>query len=205
MNKVFKIGLLVVLVLTSTLLKAQSEQGYELISPAQPTQSTDKVEVLEFFWYGCPHCYTFEPVLDKWRKEQSGKINFVRVPAVFNKRWAKHAKAFYTAEVLGVSEQLHTEFFDAIQNKKQKLESENQLAEFFSAHGVDETKFREAYNSFMVDAKMRKAKSMGPRYGVVSVPTMVINGKYKTNGPLAKGQNNMTKVMNRLIEKENNK
>ncbi len=176
--------------------------GYQTLSPAQPTQNKDKIEVIEFFWYGCPHCYHFEPVLEKWLKTKPANVEFIRQPAIFSSLWGKHAKAYFVAEALGVVDKVHADFFDAIQNKKQKLTSEDELAKFFVAHGVDEAKFREAYNSFLVDSKLRQAKAMAPRYGITGVPAIIINGKYKTNGPLAKSQENMIKVMNQLIQQE---
>ena len=103
---------------------------------------------------------------------------------------------------MGVSEQLHTDFFNAIQVKKQRLETEDQLVKFFVAHGVNEQDFRNAYHSFLVDAKMRQAQSMGPRYGVTSVPTIIINGKYRSNASIAGGQSNLLGVMDQLVAVE---
>jgi len=179
--------------------------GYETLSPAQPTQNPDKIEVIEFFWYGCPHCYNLEPTLEKWLKTKPANVEFIRQPAIFSSLWEKHAKAYFVAEALNMVDKVHADFFDAIQNKKQKLTSEDQLAEFFVAHGVDETKFRETYNSFLIDAKLRQAKAMAPRYGITGVPAIIINGKYKTSGPLAKSHENMIKVMDKLIQQESQK
>lgn len=176
--------------------------GYEVLATPQPTQNPDKVEVIEFFWYGCPHCYHLEPDLKKWLKTKPDNVDFIRQPAIFNSLWEKHAKAYFTAEALGVVDKVHADFFDAVQNKKQKLESEDQLLKFFSEHGVSEVDFRNAYNSFPVDYKVRQAKTMAARYGVNGVPALIINGKYRTSGSLAKTQQNMIDVMNRLIEKE---
>ena len=185
----------------TTLLQAES-LGYETLSPAQPIQNQDKIEVIEFFWYGCPHCYSLEPAMEEWLKTKPDNVEFIRQPAIFSSLWGKHAKAFYVAEALGVLDKVHTDFFDAIQNKKQKLSSEDQLAKFFVAHGVDESQFRNTFNSFLIDAKMRQAKTMAPRYGITGVPAIIINGKYKTSGPLAKSNENIIKVMNQLIKQE---
>lgn len=203
-KKIAPYSMLLILILFSSLLKAEPEKGagYETITPAQPTQNPEKIEVIEFFWYGCPHCYTLEPLLEQWLKNLPDNVEFIRQPAIFSKVWGQHAKAYFTAEALGVVDKVHADLFDAIQNKKQKLTSEDQLAEFFAAHGVDEKDFRAAYNSFLVDTKMRQAKAMGPRYGITGVPALVINGKYKTNGRLAKSHENMIKVTNQLIEQE---
>lgn len=185
----------------STLSQAES-LGYETLSPAQPTQNQDKIEIIEFFWYGCPHCYSLEPAIEKWLKTKPDNVEFIRQPAIFSSLWEKHAKAYFVAESLGVVDKVHADFFDAIQNKKQKLTTEDQLAKFFITHGVDETAFHNTYNSFLVDAKLRQAKAMAPRYGITGVPAIIINGKYKTNGPLAKSQENIIKVMDRLIQQE---
>ena len=204
MIKFFRGFLWLILVLYVQFLSAEPtiENGYEKVTPVQPIEVAGKVEVVEFFWYGCPHCFSFEPVLNEWLKNQTDQVNFIRVPAVFSKRWGRHAKAFFTAQALGVSEQLHADFFNAIQVKKQRLETEDQLVDFFVAHGIDEQDFRNAYHSFLVDAKMRQAQSMGPRYGVTSVPTIIINGKYRTNASIAGGQGSMLTVMDQLIAKE---
>ncbi len=184
----------------ATLLKA--EVGYEMVSPAQPVQNSAKIEVIEFFWYGCPHCYSLEPSMVTWLKNKPANVEFIRQPAVFSDLWGKHAKAFFTAEALGVGEKVHADFFDAIQNKKQKLVSEDELAKFFSAHGVKDEDFRAAYNSFLVDAKMRQAETMAARYGITGVPALIVNGKYRVTATTAKSQENMLEVANQLIRQE---
>jgi thiol:disulfide interchange protein DsbA len=204
LKKIIQISLVILLFSFTTLLKAE-QPGYETLSPAQPTQNPDKVEVIEFFWYGCPHCYSFEPLLEKWVKSLPKNVEFIRQPAVFNDTWGKHAKAYYTAEALGVVDKVHADFFDAIQNKKERLETEEELAKFFAAHGVNEAEFHEAYNSFLVDAKMRQAPIMASRYGITGVPAIIINGKYKTNGTLAGSHEKMIDVMNQLIQQESKK
>jgi protein dithiol oxidoreductase (disulfide-forming) len=176
--------------------------GYEALSSAQPTQHPEKVEVIEFFWYGCPHCFAFEPELAAWLKTAPKNVEFIREPAVFNDTWGKHAKAYFVAESLGVVDKVHGDLFDAIQNKKQKLESEEELSEFFAAHGVDKAQFKEAFNSFAVDAKMRQAPVIAGRYGITGVPAIIINGKYVTSGPLAGTHKKMIEVMNQLIKQE---
>jgi protein dithiol oxidoreductase (disulfide-forming) len=207
LKKIPQAGLLIMLFLCSSLLRAEepSALGYEVISPAQPTQHADKIEVVEFFWYGCPHCYAFEPELKKWVKAQVKNVEFIRVPAVFNDVWAKHGKAYFTAEALGVVDKVHDDFFDAIQNKKQSLETEDELAKFFVAHGVKEADFRDTYNSFIVDSKMRQTPALASRYGLTGVPAVIINGKYKTNGPLAGSHEKMIEVMTRLVKQESAK
>ena len=199
LKNIIKAGLLSLLVFSSA---AYAAKGYKDLAAVQPTQDPTKVEVIEFFWYGCPHCYQVEPALVKWRASMPDNVTFIRQPAVFSKVWAKHAKAYFTAEVLGVVDKVHADFFRAIQVNKQQLTSEADLAKFFVAHGVDEAAFHDAYNSFIVDTKMRQAKTMGPRYGITGVPAIVVNGKYLVNGKTAGSHEGMIKVMNELITQE---
>jgi thiol:disulfide interchange protein DsbA len=184
----------------------QSSTGYEAVTPPQPTANPAKIEVIEFFWYGCPHCYSFEPTLTKWLKAKPENVEFIRIPAIFSEEWGKHAKAYFTAEALGVVDAVHGDLFDAIQQAKQEnkheLETEDQLAKFFTAHGVKEAEFRETYNSFMVDAKMRQAPALAAKYGITGVPAIIVNGKYRTNGTLAGSQEKMIDVINTLIKTE---
>ena len=179
--------------------------GYEELPTAQPVQEAGKVEVIEFFWYGCPHCYDLEPKLHKWEQNLPENVHFIRQPAIFSDLWGKHAKAYLTAEALNVVDKVHADFFDEIQNKKQELQTEDQLAKFFVAHGVEESKFRETYNSFLIDAKMRQAKAMAPRYGITGVPAVIINGKYLVTARLAGSHDKMIEVMNKLISQESAK
>ncbi|GAW86052.1 thiol:disulfide interchange protein DsbA [Bathymodiolus platifrons methanotrophic gill symbiont] len=200
LKNIIKTALLSLFVFASVSFAAG--KGYKDLSATQPTQDPAKVEVIEFFWYGCPHCYQFEPALDEWKANLPENVTFIRQPAVFSAVWAKHAKAYFTAEVLGVVDKVHADFFLDIQVKKQKLTSEEDLAVFFVAHGVDKAAFHDAYNSFIVDTKMRQAKTMGPRYGITGVPAIVVNGKYLVNGKTAGSHGGMIKVMNELIAQE---
>lgn len=200
---------LLTLLLFGGAASAGSDTGYEILTPAQPTQHSDKVEVIEFFWYGCPHCYAFEPKLEQWVKKLPKNVEFIRQPAVFNELWGKHAKAYFVAEALGVVDKVHADFFDAIQNKKEKLETEEELAKFFAAHGVTEAQFHEAYTSFAVDSKMRQAPATQARYGINGVPALVVNGKYLTNASVSGGgqhaHEKMLEVVDALIKQESAK
>ncbi len=179
-----------------------AEKGYKELTAVQPTQDASKVEVREFFWYGCPHCYKLEPYMDKWLKNIPKNVEFIRQPAVFNAQWGKHAKAYFTAEYLGVVDKVHADFFHAIQVKNESLASESDLAAFFIAHGVSKEDFATAYSSFNVDSQMRKAKAMGPKYGITGVPAVIINGKYLVNARTAGSNEKMIEVINQLIAKE---
>ncbi len=181
---------------------ADAELAFDLVQPPHPVTDPSKIEVIEFFWYGCPHCYHFEPYLKDWLKTKPNYVVFIRQPAIFNAHWAAHAKAFFTAESLGVLDKVHDDLFDAIQNKKETLESEADLANFFVAHGVKEEDFHKAYKSFAVDAKMRQAETLAPSYGVDGTPAMVINGKYRIGAAKAKSFDRMISTANALIKQE---
>lgn len=183
-----------------------AEKPYELVNPPHPTSDPSKVEVIEFFWYGCPHCYHFEPHVKAWLKTKPDNVVFIRQPAIFNAHWAAHAKAFFTAETLGVLDKVHDDFYDSIQNKRQALESEEDLAKFFAAHGVSEDDFHKAYKSFSVDAKMRQATTLAPSYGVTGTPTLIVNGKYRVSalkaGTVEESHRKMIETTNALIAQE---
>lgn len=177
---------------------------YRLVLPVVRTTETDKVEVVEMFWYGCPHCYSLEPKLAKWKASQPANVVFKVIPAIFPNRTIMeiHAKAFYTAELLGVQDKIHKPLFDAIHKNKQKIFSEAALANFFAQYGVEQQTFRETFNSFGVQMKVNMAKDLTRRYQIDGVPTMVINGRYRTHASLTNGQAGMFKVTDFLIDKE---
>lgn len=193
----------------SSLVSAGSEQKplegkeYELVIPEQPTQVEDgKVEVVEIFWYGCSHCYDFEPYLEKWLSALPPYAEFRRLPAVFNARWLVHARAFYTAQALQVLERVHKPFFEALNKERKRLDTEDDLAAFFTQHGVNEAQFRQTFNSFAVDAKVKQSLQMVRNYGVTGVPAVVVNGKYRTAASLTGGYPALLEVIDQLIEKE---
>ncbi len=176
---------------------------YEKVTPPQPTADPKRIEVLELFWYGCPHCYTLEPHLKNWSKDKPDYVDFRRMPAVFNNpRWALHAQAYYTAEALGVLDKIHEPLFDAIHRYRRPLNTSEQIMAFFEEHGVKKEDFRNAWGSFAVSSKVRRATVMSQRYGIDGVPAIIINGKYRTSGDLAGNYRNVIKVINTLAEEE---
>lgn len=178
-------------------------KDYAKISPEQPAAGENKVQVVELFWYGCPHCYRFDPYIKKWRESKPDYVEFVHMPAIFtNKRWKLHATAFYTAEVLGVVEKIHEPLFDAINKEHKRMASEDELAAFFAQYGVSEEEFHKTFNSFAVQAKVKRAADMTRRYGITGVPVVIVNGKYRVDGPMAKNYDNMIRILNHLIKKE---
>lgn len=175
---------------------------YELIEPAQPTSTGDKIEVVEMFWYGCPHCFHFEPNIKKWLETKPENVEFVRIPAIFNPRWALLARAYYTAEILEISERIHEPLFNAIHLKKRRFNKDRDVERFFVEQGVDRSTFKQAFNSFSVDWLVRRAYMLTERYGIQGVPAMVINGKYRSASGFYGGNDRLIEMVNHLIAEE---
>ena len=178
------------------------EGKYESISPAQQTETAGKVEVVDVFWYGCPHCYKFLPIMENYEASKPDYVEVRRMPAIFRPVWEVHARAFYTAQVLGKADELHRPLFEALHVGGQKLDNREALIAFFGKHGVSEQDFENAYDSFAVESLARKSRVMQGRYGIRGTPTVVINGKYRTSASLAGGYDNMVRVVEALVERE---
>jgi thiol:disulfide interchange protein DsbA len=177
-------------------------QGYVTISPAQPTQTGDKIEVLEVFWYACPHCFDFEPHISKWLESKPDDVEFRRMPGIFRKNWIPHAKAYFTAQKLDVLEKIHTPLFDAIHKQKKNIHDDDDFEDFFAKQSVDEDAFTKAYESEEVETMVKQAYVMGQRYKLTGVPAVIVNGKYMVSGSTAGSFENVLTVINQLIEKE---
>ena len=175
---------------------------YQKVVPPQPTTTGDKVEVVEMFWYGCPHCNALEPYVERWLRRIPKNAEFVRIPAVFRPNWEPHARAYYTAEILGVLDKTHTAMFEALHNQKRRLNTDQEIMAFFAEHGVKQADFKRVFRSFAVEAKIRRAKDLSQRYGIEGVPALIVNGKYRTGARLAGGNNNIFKVVNHLVKEE---
>jgi protein dithiol oxidoreductase (disulfide-forming) len=193
-------------VITKT-IKAESTMQdiadrYRELPTAQSTRTGDKIEVLEVFFYGCPHCYSFEPTIENWLKEKAGYIEFVRMPGVLSKNWLAHARAYYAAEKLGVLDKIHRPLFDAIHRDKRKIIDEKSLKKFFSEQGVSGGDFDQAYKSRDVEDNVREAYLAGQRYQLTGVPAVIINGKYGTSVSMAGGYEKIVEVINTLAAEE---
>lgn len=175
---------------------------YERISPrVEKNIDGDKVEVVEMFWYGCPHCYHFEPQLHKWLKTKPAHVEFIRVPATFNPRWKLHAKMYYTAETLGVLDKMHSAIFDEYHVNRNRLRSESDIRKFFVKQGISGEDFDNTFGSFAVDSKLRRATDLTQRYGIRGVPALIVNGKYRTTNKIS-GRKSSLDVVDFLVKKE---
>jgi thiol:disulfide interchange protein DsbA len=175
---------------------------YQVISPAVKTTQPDKVVVTEIFWYGCPHCFRFEPYVESWAAGLPDGVVFEQVPSSLNPRWTELARAYYAFKMMGVLEQTHKAVFDAIHLKRQRLDSLDSIAAFAASLGLDEKVFRENYASFPVETQIRKNMQKEKRYGHRGVPAVIVNGKYLVSASLAGSNERMIQIMNFLVAQE---
>ncbi|MCG8434049.1 MAG: thiol:disulfide interchange protein DsbA/DsbL [Gammaproteobacteria bacterium] len=191
---------------TASAAEERYQEGthYDVIVPAQPTSAgPGEVEVVEFFWYGCPHCFAFEPFVEGWLENKPDNIKFLRIPGILNPSWQAHARAFYTAEALGVFDQVHKPLFAAIHTDRRQIFSENELADFFNeAAGVSEEDFKKTFNSFAVTTKLQRADVLARRFRLMGVPAVVVNGKYKVNASAAGSYQGILDIARFLANKE---
>jgi len=198
------LALLFVMVLPGSALAKGYQEGKEyvrLTSP-QPTSTDGKIEVVELFWYGCPHCFDLEPTVQAWLENKPGDVELVRMPAVLGQRWELLAQAYYTAELLGIVDKIHPALFKAIHEKHMKIDDEASLQAFFVDQGVSAEDFKKTFNSFAVAVKMNNSRQMTRRYRITGVPTIIVNGKYSTSGSLAGSNQAIFDVVDYLVEQE---
>lgn len=183
--------------------KFKEGTNYQKIVPAQPTNAPPgKVEVTEVFWYGCGHCFALDPAVESWRKTKPPYIEFNRVPAMWNEGTRLHARIFYTAEVLGKLEELHTLIFREINVNGNQLNTVDKIGAFFQQHGVSKEKFTETFSSFAVESKLQRADFLNKRYRIQSVPTVIVNGKYSTDVGTAGGEPQLFSLIDELAAHE---
>ena len=172
------------------------------LRPPQQVESDGKIEVLEFFWYGCIHCYNLEPVIEKWEKNRPADVRFRRVPAVFDSggRTQRDATYYYAFEALGVLDKLHRPFFDAIHRERLRLDNADAMNEWLQKNGVDPKKFNETLKSFGVQSKLRRAQQMTVAYRIEGTPTMAVHGRYTIAAENARTPEGMFKTVDHLVE-----
>jgi len=176
---------------------------YLTLKPSLPTDSPGKVEVIEFFWYRCPHCYNLEPMLEQWIKRLPRDAQFKRVPAVFNDEWALDARVFFSLEATGDWARVHRPLFDAIHKQGgAQLKGEAYLkfvADFLAKHEVDPAKYQAAFKSFSVDNSLRRAAQMTLAYRIDGVPALAVNGRYVVSATMSGDRRTMLNVTSYLI------
>lgn len=177
---------------------------YVELDPHQPTSVADgEVEVIEFFWYGCPHCFSLEPHMQSWSESKPEKVVFKRVPAVLNPNWEILGRAYYTAEALNVVDIIHPAIFEKIHVDRQMITSESRLRDLFQEKaGISAEDFDKAWNSFAVQSQIKRSNMLGRRYRLTGVPAVIINGKFATDATKAKGYANVARVTDYLAKIE---
>ena len=178
------------------------EGKYVLIDPPQPTETPGKVEIIDVFWYGCPHCWRFLPSMEALEKRKADYVEIRRMPAIFRRNWEMHARAFYTAKLLNAVEQIHRPLFSAIHEKGRKLDTRDDLRAFFVAQGIEGEAFDKTFDSFAVETMLRKSTVMQGRYGVRGTPSVIVNGKYRVSATEAGGYDDMAAVAEALAARE---
>ena len=174
---------LAVLLLAFAISAAASAQitpgkDYRVINPPQPTDSGKRVEVLEFFWYGCPHCNSLQPPLRVWLRQKPADVDFKRVPAVFDNSWVPLTWAYYSLDAMGVVDKLHYDVFAAIHEQKLRLSDSAVLFDWVAKNGVDRQKFADTYNSFGVKNRGARSIEMTRNYDIPGTPALTVDGKY---------------------------
>jgi thiol:disulfide interchange protein DsbA len=155
-------------------------KDYSVVKPQQPTESGNKIEVLEFFWYGCPHCNNLQPSLQAWLKRKPADVEFKHVPAVFQDSWIPLTKAYYTIETMGLIDKLHQEMFASLHKQRLPLTSPEAIFDWAATKGVDRKKFADVYNSFGINGRTQRSIELTRKYDIPGTPALVIDGQFLT-------------------------
>lgn len=200
----FSVGVTLLVARLALASPFQYVEGKQYVKLAMPIHTPDpnKIEVTEYFSYGCPHCFKFDPIINAWKDTLPKDVMFDRTPAIWNKDYEVYAQTYYTAKALHILDKVHTPIFRAIHVQGMQLNTPSAMAKFFSQFGVDPKVFAKTYESFGVRARVQQAEARGRAYRASGVPTLIINGKYRIEGSMAGSNTNMLRVADFLIDKE---
>ena len=194
---------LLVLLLSAGMAAGQQpvlDKDYRLVVPVQPSEGSKKIEVMEFFYYGCPHCYDLEPALKAWLKRLPPDVEFRRQPAVFSENWIPLTKTFYTLDAMDLIPKLGDKVYSAVHDEGIGLSDEGMMIKWVSQQGIDPAKFQETYKSFAVQNKVQRAIQMTRNYQVRGTPSIVVAGKYLTSPSMTGSFEKFFQVVDQLIE-----
>jgi thiol:disulfide interchange protein DsbA len=180
---------------------AQQQPPFIELSPPLPTDSKGKIEVVEFFWYECPHCYALEPLLETWVKKLPKDVEFRRIPATFNERWVISARVYYALEAMGLVDKLHRPLMDAIHKDRLRVTDERQLTEWLQSKGVDVAKFSATLKSFAVESRLKRAQSLVQGSRIDGVPALMVNGQYVVAAGAGGSEERMLAIADSLIDR----
>ena len=195
------VPIVLTLVFSGFTMAADSSQKYVQISNQKQTES-DKVVIYEFFWYGCPHCYSLEPTINDIESNLDKDTILIKVPVALRDSWELHAKAYYTLQQMKLDDNLHEKVFAEIHVNSNRLDTKEKLANFIKEEGYDADKFLKILDSFGTEIRIKKASRLANQYQIKSVPTLVINGKYKTSGSHVSSYQELYDVVQLLVDKE---
>ena len=195
------IPIVLTLVFSGFTMAADSSQKYVQISNQKQTES-DKVVIYEFFWYGCPHCYSLEPTINDIESNLDKDTILIKVPVALRDSWELHAKAYYALQQMKLDDNLHEKVFAEIHVNSNRLDTKEKLANFIREEGYDADKFLNILDSFGTEIRIKKASRLANQYQIKSVPTLVINGKYKTSGSHVSSYQELYDVVQLLVDKE---
>lgn len=193
----------VVMITTLAVIGTVQAQGnYIKLDPVVPVLEDNgaRHEVVELFWYGCSHCYDFEPHIKAWKENKADDVNFIQVPAIFNARWEQHARAFYALEIMGDLEKGHDLLFSGIHEQSRGLHDLDSMARYFAANGIDESNFRETFKSFAVETKVNRAKQLVRQYKITGVPAIIVDGEYQLSASQTGGYPELIKAIEELVK-----
>ena len=195
------IPIVATLVFSGFTMAADSSQKYVQISNQKQTES-DKIVIYEFFWYGCPHCYNIEPTMDNIEANLDKDTILIKVPVALRDSWELHAKAYYALQQMKLDDNLHEKVFAEIHINSNRLDTKEKLANFIREEGYDADKFLNILDSFGTEIRVKKASRLANQYQIKSVPTLIINGKYKTSGSYVSSYEELYDVVQLLVDKE---
>lgn len=176
---------------------------YKRMTPPVKTEAPKgKIEVREFFWYGCPHCYSLEPHVRRWLTRAPKEVHFIQTPAILGQQWSPHAYTYYTLDELGVLDKFHDVFFKALHQEKRRLISRDSIADYFAGHGVERKRFINVYDSLSVNSRIQKAENLAMRYEVRGVPLLTVNGRYALILRSMNSYEQMMQLIDHLVEIE---
>ncbi len=180
----------------------QAGEHYIVLPAPATTADPEKIEVAELFWYGCGHCFQFDPIISEWKGNLAEDVSFREVPAMFGGAWNTHAQLFYTVESLGKLEETHSAIFAAIHQQNNRLADKDAMIELLADYDISADEFNKAWGSFGVRSKMEQATRLAKAYRATGVPTLIVNGKYRIEGAMVGGFDEMLKVAEFLVDKE---
>lgn len=182
-------------------VEAVAGKTYFVIDPPQATASGDKIEVLEVFSYACIHCAHFQPYADELKSKLPDYATYSYMPAIFNPTWEAFARAYYTAQSMGLLDKTHQALFDAIHRDHKQFRSFDEIAAFYAEHGTDVEKFKQNSSSFEIESKLARSRDLVPKFGVDGTPTLIIDGKYRITGASAGGYPQLVALVDTLVKK----